>query len=124
MVLLLPFATLSIRRCFHHCRSPMLISLCHLIQASFFCCLLETGWSRMSSCVTFRSNLHIWHEIEQLKKDPSGERSWVDASWLVSMKYKDCLSTCAAHSISFFSFFFFEEKWHPSMLFKLHIVLY
>lgn len=68
-------SSLSIRPCFHHCRSPMLISLCHLIRASFFCCLLESDWPRMSSCVTFRGNLHIWHEIEQLKKDTSEEWS-------------------------------------------------
>lgn len=67
--------SLSIRPCFHHGRSPMLISLCHLIRASFFWCLLESDWPRMSSCVTFRGNLHIWHEIEQLNKDTSEEWS-------------------------------------------------
>lgn len=85
--------SLSIRPCFHHCRSPMLISLCHLIRASFFCCLLESDWPRMSSCVTFRGNLHIWHEIEQLKKDTSEEWSgstlpgwrpcWVWGHWKI-----------------------------------------
>ncbi|TNN77744.1 hypothetical protein EYF80_012042 [Liparis tanakae] len=41
---------------------------------SSVCWLLKSERCRLSSRVTFRSHLHIWHEMEELRKGPKVER--------------------------------------------------